>query len=472
MKMTSKKQNNRLPASTVAIIVIVCIALVGVFASCIITISKGNIVPIDGSYITTVPEETEPPVPVIEKTVTVGSSGDVILHKPVFEAAYSADSGEYDFNDIFTYCAKEIESCDYFVANLETTLAGTENGRTYSGYPLFNAPDSISDALKAGGVDCLLTANNHAYDTSAYGIQRTQQVIKDRGFDYTGTRTSQEESRYIIKNIGSINFGFICYTYETDPPQAGRKALNGIVVDTETAPLVNSFDYNNLTAFYEDIEGQLSEMKKDGADVLTVYMHWGNEYTLTPNSYQTAIAQKLCDLGVDVIVGGHPHVIQPVSLLTSADSSHKTVCVYSTGNMVSNQRRQYMGLKTGHTEDGMFFEMTFSKYSDGSVVFESVEVVPTWVHYYAEGGKNVYNIVPLSSDLESEKASLGLDKSSTGLALAKESYDRTMKLVSEGVKECNDYLASLPRPDDEPATETTTESVTESVTESATENIG
>ena len=102
MKMTSKKQNNRLPASTVAIIVIVCIALVGVFASCIITISKGNIVPIDGSYITTVPEETEPPVPFIEKTVTVGSSGDVILHKPVFEAAYSADSGEYDFNDIFT----------------------------------------------------------------------------------------------------------------------------------------------------------------------------------------------------------------------------------------------------------------------------------------------------------------------------------------------------------------------------------
>ena len=98
--------------------------------------------------------------------------------------------------------------------------------------------------------------------------------------------------------------------------------------------------------------------------------------------------------------------------------------------------------------------------------------MPTWVHYYAEGGKNVYNIVPLSSDLDGEKASLGLDKSSTGLALAKESYDRTMKLVSEGVKECNDYLASLPRPDDEPATETTTESVTESVTESATENIG
>ncbi|MGN1194502.1 MAG: CapA family protein [Acutalibacteraceae bacterium] len=463
--MTSKKQNNRLPTSTVAIVVIVCIALVGIIASCIITISKGNVVPVDGSYITTVPEETEPPVPVKENTVTIGSTGDVLIHKPVYQAAYLASTGEYDFNNIFTYCSSEIQSCDYFVANLETTLAGTENGRTYTSYPLFNSPDSIADALKNSGVDCLLTANNHSYDTSSFGLNRTQQVVKEKGLDYVGTRTSEDEDKYFVKDIGGINFGFTCYTYETDPPQAGRKALNGIVMDTETAPLINSFDYNNLDAFYDDIGSQLSAMKKKGADILVVYIHWGTEYSITPSSYQTAIAQKLCDMGVDVIIGGHPHVVQPVELITSQDSSHKTVCVYSMGNMVSNQRRQYMGLKTGHTEDGMFFEMSFSKYSDGSVVFENIEVIPTWVHLYSEGGKNVYNVVPLSSDLDSDKTTLGLDKSSSGLSLAKESYERTMKLVSDGVNECNDYLSSLPRPDEEPTTPTVTESTTEATTE-------
>ena len=168
------------------------------------------------------------------------------------------------------------------------------------------------------------------------------------------------------------------------------------------------------------------------------------------------MAQKICDLGVDVLIGGHPHVVQPVDLISATNSSQKTVCVYSMGNMVSNQRRQYMGIKDGHTEDGMFFKMSFSRYSDGSVVFENIEVVPTWVHLYTSGGKNVYNVVPLSENLDA--AALGLDKSSNGLSLAKGSYERTMKLVSEGVKECNDYLASLPRPDEETTTLTVEES--------------
>ena len=456
--MASRKKAGKIPASTVAIIVIICMALVGVFASSIITVTKGGVVPINGVSATTEPPVTEPPVPVKEKTVTIGSTGDVLIHKPIYQAAYSSSSGEYDFSNIFTYCSAEIEKCDYFVANLETTLAGTENGRSYSSYPCFNSPDSIADALKGAGVDCLLTANNHCYDSSAFGVTRTQQVVKEKGFDYVGTRMNETENKYFVKNVGGINFGFTCYTYETDPPKEGRKALNGILVDTETAPLINSFDYNKLDAFYTDLASQLSAMKREGADVLVVYLHWGNEYNLSENDYQRKIAQKLCDMGVDVIIGGHPHVVQPVDLISSTDSSHKTVCVYSMGNMVSNQRRSYMSIKDGHTEDGMFFKMSFSKYSDGSVVFENIEVVPTWVHLYTSGGKNVYNIVPLSDNLDA--AALGLNKSSNGLSLAKGSYERTMKLVSEGVKECNDYLDSLPRPGEEVTELTVTESTT------------
>ena len=456
------QQTNKISAGTIVMIVITTLALVSVFVTCAFTVSKGNIVPINNSAVVTDPQETEPLVPVKEKTVTIGSTGDVLIHKPLLEAAYSSATGSYDFNNIFTYCSPYMKRCDYFVANLETTLAGTENGRKYSTYPLFNSPDSIADALKNAGVDCLLTANNHCYDSSALGVTRTQQIVREKGFDYVGTRTSEQGAKYFVKNIGGIKFGFTCYTYETDPPQAGRKALNGILVDTETAPLVNSFDYNNLEAFYTDLKSQLYAMKKRGADVLVVYLHWGIEYSLSENDYQKNIAQKLCDMGVDVIIGGHPHVVQPVDLISSTTSSHKTVCVYSMGNMVSNQRRQYMPIKDGHTEDGMFFTMSFSRYSDGSVVFERIRVIPTWVHLYQEGGKNVFAIVPLSSDLDSKADALGLNKSSTGLALAKGSYERTRKLVGAGVRKCNAYLASLPRPDEEATTALTgTESTTD-----------
>ena len=189
-------------------------------------------------------------------------------------------------------------------------------------------------------------------------------------------------------------------------------------------------------------------------------MHWGEEYQLKQNSWQTSIAQKLADMGVDVIIGGHPHVVQPVDLIESTDKTHKTVCVYSMGNFVSNQRRAYMPLKDGHTEDGLVFEMTFSKYSDNTVKFDSVDVIPTWVHLYPSGGKNVYRITPLSKNLTADAAGLGLNNSSNGLLLAQGSYQRTMDLVSEGLKECNSYLSS----DGE---EVTDETVSETVSENA-----
>ena len=105
-----------------------------------------------------------------------------------------------------------------------------------------------------------------------------------------------------------------------------------------------------------------------------------------------------------------------------------------------------MGLKTGHTEDGLIFEMTFSKYSDGTVVFESVDAIPTWVHLYSESGKKVHSIVPLEGNLEKNAAKLGLNKTSDGLAQAKASMARTEALVAEGEKKCNDYLDTIETP--------------------------
>ncbi len=407
---------------------------------------KNNIEDTKKPFFNITKEPTEPPAPAKITEITIGSTGDVLMHSPVYNSCKTS-SGEYDFTELFQYVKPNFEDYDYFVANLETTLGGTENGRRYTSYPCFNSPDSIATALKDAGVDCFLTANNHCYDTGSHGIHRTQKVISDMGFDYVGTATDDSMKRYFVEDIKGIKVGFAAFTYETTT-SPDRKAINGILVDKETDSLINSFNYDRLDEFYTTLQGQLEGMKNEGADMKVVYLHWGNEYQTTENDYQHKIAQKLCDMGVDVIVGGHPHVIQPIELYTSqANPQHKTVCVYSLGNLVSNQRRNVMNLKSGHTEDGMIFEMTFSKYSDGTVVFEKVGVVPLWVHMHQSGGKE-YNVVPLNKNLSENATALGLDKSSGGVSSAQGSLDRTNALVNEGIAECNEYLSSVPRPDE------------------------
>ena len=424
------------------------VALLCVSAAFFATSKDVNLKDIFIETTTTEPTTTEPTTttaapPSVTSTVTIRSAGDVLIHIPVYQNARKSD-GTYDFSHIFTYSEDIISDCDYFVANLETTLGGT-NGRSYSGFPRFNSPDSIVDALKGAGVDCLLTANNHSYDTNGPGVKRTLDKIEEAGLDYTGSRQTTENLQYLVKKVDGIKFGFACYTYET-PTTEGRKALNGLLVDTATAPLINSFNPAKPDSFYEELSANMKQMKKKGAEFIVVYIHWGEEYQLSQNIKQQEIAQKLCDLGVDVIIGGHPHVVQPMDLLTSTDGKHKTVCIYSVGNFLSNQRRNLMGLKTGHTEDGVIFEMNFSKYSDGTVMLDSVDAIPTWVHLYSEGGKKVHSIVPLEGNLDKKAEKLGLTKTGDGLAQAKASKARTEALVGEGEKKCNDYLDKLKTP--------------------------
>ena len=426
--------------------VIIFTALVSVFLCCVVFsfMSMRGEPPVMPGTQSTAPKETtqeqttEPSEPYVVSTATVGSAGDVLIHKPIYENALQS-GGSYNFDHLFTYCSDVIKDCDYFVANLETTLGGTE-GRTYKGYPRFNSPDAIVDSLKKAGVDCLLTANNHTFDTNGAGVLRTLSVIDKAKLDHIGTQSSTDEKTYIVEDVNGISFGFACYTYETKTTE-GRKALNGILVDKETAEIINSFNYEKLDEFYSELKNDMKNMKADGADVIAVYLHWGNEYQTTQNDTQKRIAQKLCNMGVDVIIGGHPHVVQPVDILKSENGKHQTVCVYSLGNMVSNQRRSYMGLKTGHTEDGLIFKMTFSKYSDGTVKFDKVKCVPTWVHYYSQNGKKVHAIVPLSASLDGKASALGLNKTGDGLKNAKQSYDRTMALVGEGEKKINKALS-------------------------------
>lgn len=387
----------------------------------------------------TAPRETEPPetiIPIVETgraTITVG--GDLMMHIPLINSGKSGSG--YDFTDFFRYVKETVSAADFAAANLETTLAGTANGDKYSGFPRFNCPDALADAAKDTGFDMLLTANNHSYDTGSYGFLRTQEVLRDRELMHLGTTENAEDPRYQIVDINGIRFGMVCYTYgEIDGN--GQKSVNVLPVKKSLTEQINVFDYEKTDLFYEEIGGYITEMKNSGAEQIVVFIHWGNEYKLKQNSYQTSIAQNLCDLGADVIVGGHPHVIQPMEMLTSRiDPSHETLCIYSLGNLLSNQRRDKMDLDTGHTEDGMLVTFTFVKYSDGSVYLESARVLPTWV-CVTYGSKRIYRILPLDKEMDDWAEAFSLSREN--LRLAEESYDRTMDLLGESLEAVTDHL--------------------------------
>lgn len=393
---------------------------------------------------TTLPptEPTDPPV-LKESSFTLSAVGDILMHKPVIDTGYKSNTKSYNFDSIFTYFSQYVQAADLAVGNLETTLAGTNNGYAYSGYPQFNCPDAIIDGMKTAGFDVILTANNHSYDTRGIGLTRTVQVIRDKGVGYLGTKAAAAEPNFIVEERNGIKLGLACYTYENDPSPS-IKAPNSITMSSQYAPLINTFDYTNLNLFYEEIAASIDQSKEQGADAFVLFIHWGQEYKTKQNSTQTKIAQKLCDLGVDVIIGGHPHVVQPVELLTSTvDSTKKTVCLYSMGNAVSNQRLgNISSIKTAHTEDGVLFSVTFRRYSDGTVILESAECIPTWVNKRTNPntGRTEYNILPLDKKLSDWKSAFALTNKT--LESCNASYKRTMDIVSAGMKTVNDYLTA------------------------------
>lgn len=385
---------------------------------------------------TTVPPETEP---LITATASFTVTGDLLMHRPVFDDYENKETGEYDFDPMMEFLEEYVSPADYAITNLETTFCGLDNGFGYSGNPFFNCPDALADTCVKVGFDMLLTANNHCYDTRVPGVKRTLEILENVGLDGLGTRASTEVPNYLIKEINGIKVGMTCYTFETPRQGSNLPCLNAIQLSYEGADLVNTFHYSYLKEFYKEIGQQIQEMNEAGAEAILVFMHWGEEYELSANDYQRKIAQKLCDMGVDVILGGHPHVIQPVELLTATeDENHKTLCLYSAGNLISNQRAEEMRMKTGHTEDGLFFNFTLAKYTDGTVLVQTVDAIPIWVQI--ESYRYGYHILPLDDSTRDQwKEKYGIDD--IVFADCEDSYDRTMKLVGPGIEEANKYYA-------------------------------
>lgn len=384
------------------------------------------------------PVTTEPPQPeTVVATATIASQGDLLMHKPVFDTCRQGD-GSYNFESIFRYSKDLIASYDYALANLETTFGGDDF--VYQGNPAFNCPDELADSVVEAGYDMLLTANNHCGDTMKAGVIRTLEHTRSKGLATLGTQLNDQEPKHAIVDINGIKVGMVCYSWAYNY-NGSSVSMNGLTPIKDEG-IINFFTNANPDKLYTECKAIMEWMKGEGAEATMIFIHWGNEYELTENALQRKIAQNLCDIGFDVIVGGHPHVVQPMELLESTvNPDHKTVCIYSVGNAVSNQRNGYISQAPAYyTEDGALFTVTFEKYSDGKVYVSGTDVIPTWVNMHTTGGVKEYNILPLAdSTRESWRETFNLNDNTMGFA--ERSYKRTMGIVGEGLEICQAYLA-------------------------------
>lgn len=352
-------------------------------------------------------------------TIEIVATGDILIHKEILETQYNSETDEYDFNNNFKYIKEYLEKADLAIGNLETTLSGIEN-YGFSGYPSFNSPDSLADAMKSVGYDIVANMNNHCLDRDVNGYYRTRKTLVDRGFDVIGTRESIDDKRYIIKDVKGIKVGVISYGY-TMTAEDGNFGVNGISIPYDLLQLMNYYHPDTLESDMLNMKEQIELMREDGAEVIVFYMHWGDEYELEPNDIQKQIAQFLADEKVDIIFGTHPHSLQPIDMIQSSDGSSDTAVVYSMGNFLSSQRTERIG--NPYTEDGAIVSVKVNKDMETNEITVDIPTyIPTWVNWYGKDGKLFYEVVPATIDDADYLTEEGRKR-------IKESFDRTTSVI-------------------------------------------
>lgn len=318
------------------------------------------------------------------RKVNISAVGDIILHDEQIWSAYNEENKAYDFMNNFKYVKNFIEKRDIAYGTIEGTYAGEEIG--YSGYPNYNGPDSMIDALKDTGFDIINVATDHSLDKGVEGASKTgEKIDKDM--------TSIGNKKYIIKKVKGIEIGFTSYTYESKEGE-----LNGHKIPEDIN--LNTFSYNKLDNGLEEMKALVEEMKNEGAEFIVFGMHWGVEYKTEPSKYQVKIAEALNEYGVDLILGSNPHVVQPIEEIEGEDGN-KTLVAYSLGNFISNQRLETMGDR--RTADGIILNLTLDKSRKG-VKIEKWDYTPTWVYKIPrENKKSDYYILPVEETLNSEE---------------------------------------------------------------------
>lgn len=310
-------------------------------------------------------------------SVEIVFAGDAMQHTRQIEAARQPD-GSLNYEGYFTALQPYIESADFAVVNLETPLGGPP----YSGYPQFCAHDNYLKAIKDTGFDMVLLANNHILDRRDKGVTRTIATCERESVPFVGVYRNKEHRDSIlplIRDINGFKIAFLNYTYGT----------NGIIKTSDI-----EIDYIDRSKMASDIR----EAREAGAELIAVCVHWGVEYKLLPHPSQKSLANYLDSLGVEMIIGGHPHVIQPMELKKNSGNGHPVFIAYSLGNFISN-------MNTNDTRGGAMVRLTLARDFLGKAYVKdaSYRLVFTEPNLYK--GDN-FKILPAESDMLSPSLDL------------------------------------------------------------------
>ena len=359
----------------IIIISIIILTLVFLF---VLEHSSSEDLPVSGDIIQEEPKQEEPII-VEDQHFTMSVIGDIMCHNSQYKDAYVASKDTYDFSYVFEDIKNYISDTDIAVGNLETTFAGKAKG--YSNYPRFNTPEQLAYNLKDLGIDVLSTANNHSMDTNFEGIASTLNYLDDAGISHTGTNaTAGAQDEILIKNVNGVKIAFLAFTYGT----------NGIPIPSSKPFAVNLIDDNFILQ-------QLSLAKQQNPDLICVNMHWGYEYHTKQSSEQERLADLLFKNGVDVILGSHPHVLQPMEkkTITLEDGTTKNCFViYSLGNFISGQTKT-------NTKNSIILNMSFTKSGEtGRTTIDSASYVPIYMYKAPSGSTKRYKVLDIEKTLE------------------------------------------------------------------------
>ena len=299
-----------------------------------------------------------------DSVVTLLFAGDIMGHDAQIAAAYNESTKTYDYTDCFSYIKPYVEKADFALANFEVTLAGPP----FKGYPQFSSPDALAVAVKDCGFDALVTANNHTCDGGRVGVVRTLDVLDSLQIPHTGTfhDSAEFKQKYpLLVDVKGIKLAILNYTYGTNE------------LPTPKGTVVNRIDKNNIIK-------DIAAAKKLNPDLIVACMHWGIEYDSMPSRNQLQMADLLKKQGVDLIIGSHPHVLQPMELDTVANQ----LLIYSLGNFVSAQR-------TAPRDGTAVVNVKLTKRNGQKPKIEANYQL-TYVHYPKVGEKRLFYIVPVA----------------------------------------------------------------------------
>lgn len=336
--------------------------------------------------------------------------GDVMQHKPQIKSAEIKANQSYDYEACFKYVSPIIKAADLAIGNLEVTLPGKP---PYQGYPQFRSPDDLAKGLRYSGFDMMVTSNNHSNDAGKTGVINTIKTLKNYGFYQTGTFKNKEERALFYPLIiykNNFKLAFLNYTYGT----------NGL--RTKAPTIVN---YIDTAIMRKDLE--LATLINP--DFTIVIMHWGDEYQLNENRQQQKLTKWLFENGADLVIGAHPHVVQPIKEMPTNDSMDKKLVVYSMGNFISNQKK-------ANTDGGIMVEIDLMKnVNTQKTRLANHQYIPVWRYIQKDKkGKAKYFVVPVSAYENGKEAVLGMK--ATDIQKMKRFVTKTRKHLNQyGAKE-------------------------------------